>query len=390
MAASDDPAARLADLLTKANLQYELKNYTAAADIYSEAAEAQSELRGEMAPENADLLYLYGRCLYKVAIAKSDVLGGRVAGEEKKQKKGKRGGESKKAKGAEEGDAREKKPKEEEGNKAAAPSVDSKPYFQIIGDENWDTESDESGSDGEGAASGDEDEDDNDDDDLGTAYEILDLARVLLTKQLDDARAATASATTASPTSNDKGKGKARASTPPTNPTERKLSERLADTHDLQAEINLENERFSDSVSDFRAALTLKQSLYPRESALVAEAHFKLSLALEFASMTRVREAQARAEAGEKVDPADAAAAVDEEARAEAVTHMESAIESCRARIAVEEEALAGLKGERAEEARRQIEDVRDMTEDMEGRVRVLFSYPPSFFHLTHPQNTQN
>ena len=82
-----DLPSKLAQLQASATKEYSLKNYPAAAELYSEAAEVQDEINGEMSPENADLLYQYGKCLYHVAVSNSDVLGGKVAGEEPKRKK---------------------------------------------------------------------------------------------------------------------------------------------------------------------------------------------------------------------------------------------------------------------------------------------------------------
>jgi hypothetical protein len=84
--------AQLEQLKASATQQYSLKNYSAAAEFYSEAAEVQDKVNGEMSPDNSDLLYQYGRCLYHLGVSKSDVLGGKVAGnnngsEEPKRKK---------------------------------------------------------------------------------------------------------------------------------------------------------------------------------------------------------------------------------------------------------------------------------------------------------------
>ena len=76
-----DLTDRLADLKAQALLQYSIKNYTAASDFYAQASELQAEINGDMSPENAELLYLYGKSLYQVGVSKSDVLGGNVAGE---------------------------------------------------------------------------------------------------------------------------------------------------------------------------------------------------------------------------------------------------------------------------------------------------------------------
>ncbi|KAL0255044.1 hypothetical protein SLS55_009571 [Diplodia seriata] len=368
----------LEELLAAANLQYSLKNYNGAADIYSEAAQVQEQLNGEMAPENADLLFRYGRCLYKVAIAKSDVLGGRVASDEKPAKKQKKDEKSKAA--AETLPDKEEKLAEEvveaaveekDGVKSEAdPTVESKPFFQIVGDENWDTESeDDEGGEEEGA--------DDPEDDLATAYEILDVARVLLSRQLEALQNSVRD-------TSDGGKGKGKAPATELDPEERKVMEKLADTHDLQAEIGLENENFVDAVSDFRAALALKDKYLPKESSLIAEAHYKLSLALEFQSMTKVREAQAQAEAsGGKVNPEEAK--VDEDMREEAAKEMEVAIESCRLRVSKEEEALPSIAADKAEEAKAQITDVKEMIEDMENRLTELRGPAISLSAPTNP-----
>ena len=77
----------LADLCAKGTAQYARKNYEEASDLYARASELQAELNGEMSPDNAEILFLYGRSLFKVGQSKSDVLGGKAGGEKKKKKK---------------------------------------------------------------------------------------------------------------------------------------------------------------------------------------------------------------------------------------------------------------------------------------------------------------
>ena len=69
---------------------------------------------------------------------------------------------------------------------------------------------------------------------------------------------------------------------------------------------------------DTRDALTLKLDLYPPESSLIAEAHFKLSLALEFASVTTASSEENKTDATES-QPAQ----VDEKMRTEAASEMD-------------------------------------------------------------------
>ncbi|OCK88111.1 uncharacterized protein K441DRAFT_621878 [Cenococcum geophilum 1.58] len=369
---SDVPSKeKLAELTTAANLQYSLKNYSTAADLFSEATELQAEINGEMAPENAELLYRYGRCLYKVAVAKSDVLGGKVAAEEKngkskktKKNKAESSGSASKANGAEGlPSVTEESTHEQATDDKEEKTVENKPYFQLIGDENWDTDS-ESGDDAEGEASAEEGEDD----DFANAYEILDVGRVLLSRQLESL-----SLESTDGSAQNKGKGKLKA--PTEEPPEiRLIKERLADTHDLQAEISLENERFVDAISDSRAALELRKQLHPQESSLIAEGHYKLSLALEFASVTAVREAQREQDAGPGGKPEEAQ--VDMELREEAAVEMEAAITSLALRTKKEESELPNLSAEKKEEQQKSIADAKEMIEEMKQRLHDLRADP--------------
>lgn len=222
--ADTDPKSRkvtLADLAAKGTTLYIHKNYEEAAEVFATASELQAELNGETAPENAEILFHYGRSLFKVGQSKSDVLGGAAAGEKKPASGAKPKTEEQKV--TQEGVAlavsEAEQPKTEKEKDAGVPDV-KKPLFQFTGDENFD-DSDDEEPDGEA-------EPEEEDDDLGTAFEILDLARVCYNKQLDALQ--------------DEGKGKG---TGEMSPKERHIKERLADTHDALAEISLENERYA-------------------------------------------------------------------------------------------------------------------------------------------------
>lgn len=325
----------LADLSAKGTSHYAQRQYGEAADLFARAAELQAELNGEMDPANAEVLFLYGRSLFKVGQSKSDVLGGRAGGEKKKKtevkpKKEEGAGLAVIAEGAEKAED-----KVEEG-------AEKKPLFQFTGDENFE-DSDE---DEDANAEGEEEEED---DELATAFEVLDLARVLFTRRLEELAAAPAE---------DAGKGKE--ADAGDNSLTRHVKERIADTHDLLAEIALESERFPSAVADFKAALGLKKELYEKASEVIAEAHYKLSLALEFASMTTTNEEGGEAPATEGV--------VDEEMRAEAASEMQSAIESTKLKLSARE-----ADEEQTDETARQIKDVKEIVAEMEQRVRFSF-----------------
>lgn len=242
----------LADLTAKAGALYAQKKYEEAAELFAQAAEMQAEFNGEMSPENADILFLYGRSLFKVGQSKSDVLGGRAAGEEKTKKtKASNGGAKSKKPTAEPSGAPLADVKEEEqkteatkvaeegvaivaknasgsGVKEGAEADAKKPLFQFTGDENFEDSDDEEAAEGDGEGDGEEEEED----DLAVAFEVLDLARILFEKTLEQGGPGPADA---------KGKDVAE----PDSPAVRHVKERLADTHDLLAEISLENEKYA-------------------------------------------------------------------------------------------------------------------------------------------------
>lgn len=358
--------SELDDLIAQATLKYSVKDYDAAAELYSQATELQANLRGEMAAGNADLLYAYGRCLFHAAVRSSDVLGSKVAGE--KQQGGSHTPPKSKRKAdrvtsnvsadvdagvSEDTVAPNGESKEPITSAGDSKTQDGKPYFQFTGDENFDTSEDEADAQ---QPDGEAEEEAEEEDDFANAFEVLDLARILLLKRLQEEDA--------------KEHGKPQTETDPSD-TVRQLQERLADTYDLQAEISLEGERFSNAVVDLRAALELKTRLFPQESSLIAEAHYKLSLALEFSSVTQEKTEEGTADTEKE-------AFIDEGMREEAAKEMEAAIASCKLRISTEETVLRtqgstdeAVNGEPAKEKikKHDIDEVKEMVADMEQRV---------------------
>ncbi|OTA98814.1 hypothetical protein M426DRAFT_325665 [Hypoxylon sp. CI-4A] len=354
----------LADLSAKANALYAQKKYEEAAEVFSHATEMQAEINGEMAPENADILFLYGRSLFKVGQSKSDVLGGKPA--------------EKKSNGAADKKAKTKKPQaessgistiKEEDEKTEADKVtqegiaiaaknateggkesdQKKPLFSFTGDENFEDSEEEE----EEEAEEGEDEDE-EDDDLAVAFEVLDLARVLFEKSLERED---------QDTSEENGKENSEGDSPAV----KHIKERLADTHDLLAEISLENEKYPLAINDCRASLKYKEELYGEESEVIAEAHFKLSLALEFASVTTTTEEAAGA--GPKP--------VDEDLRKEAAEELEKAIKSTKLKLDAKEVDLAMLHApEDNDLTRKQIAEVKELIADMEQRLADLQKPP--------------
>lgn len=348
---TQDQRSQLRELIAQAAAKDATKDHNAASELYSQATELQSELNGELSPENADLLYAYGKSLYNVAVSKSDVLGSKVAGEQQPapSKPSPATATSVESSGTKENlvkdaisNAISNSSSTAQDNASKPELAPSKPLFQFTGDENFD-DSDEDEDENEEA--GEEEEED----DFANAFEVLDLARVLYLKQLESAE------------ENTKAKGKSTEL-----PEDLKhIKERLADTYDLQAEISLEAERFSDAVTDLRTALDLRYSLFPFEDPSVAECHYKLSLALEFASVPQE----------DGADDSVKEKTVDEEMRGEAAVQMERAIESCRVRMAQETKRLetdTSMDEDKVAATKRKIANVKDIIADMEQRVSQL------------------
>lgn len=362
---------KLDELTQAASLQYSLKNFSAAADHYADAAEIQSRLNGEMAPENAELLFNYGRALYKVAIAKSDVLGTKVAQEEKKKPKSKK--------------VKKEETIPEEGSAAASgasaaagkeQTVESKPFFQLTGMENWD-DSDEDEEDGEGEGEqGHEEEQD----DFGDAFEMFEIARVLYHKQLEALDGSDSA---------DKGKGKGKAEL---TPEARAIKVKLADIYGFLVDLSFENERFHDAIPDARTSLELLEELHPFGHEQVTSAHYTLSLALEFASMAKIREQQANKEAAPEDAQKQEEDVVDWDLRNEASKQTELAIQNQEAHLKKAEEALASetFTPERKKELEAELADKKGMLEDLKTRVRQILKtlFLPTQIHTNPSQLT--
>jgi len=125
--------------------------------------------------------------------------------------------------------------------------------------------------------------------------------------------------------------------------------------------------RFPSAVNDFRSSLSYKNELYPEESEIIAEAHFKLSLALEFASITKANDDKQEGEDGEGDTH------IDQGLRDEAVKELEAAIKSSKLKLENKEIELATMHNpDENEVTRAQIADVKEMVAEMENRVSFL------------------
>lgn len=121
--------------------------------------------------------------------------------------------------------------------------------------------------------------------------------------------------------------------------------------------------RYPNAIVDARESLKYKQQLLPEDSEIIAEAHYKLSLALEFASVTSQSDDDAAAGAPKEVN---------QELRDEAAGELEAAIASTKLKLQNKEVELATLHSpEDNEITRSQIAETKEIIADMESRVSL-------------------
>lgn len=112
-----------------------------------------------------------------------------------------------------------------------------------------------------------------------------------------------------------------------------------------------------------------KLDLYPEESEIIAEAHFKLSLALEFGSITTAAPDEGAPAGGEQRED------MDQGLRDEAVKEMELALKSFGLKLQNAEVELATMASpEDNELMRKSIADMKEVIADMDQRVSLIMT----------------
>lgn len=255
---------------------YAHKEYEAAADKYAEACERYNE---ENSSEDPDLLFLYGNALYQHTVMNSQILG--------------------EGTGVNGGDAEEEEAKDDDDK--------AKGNFQFYDDgplaEEEEADEEKKEEEEEHPKDDEEEEDDEQEQpqqeeqsDFEVAWEILDLTRSLFEDRLKNLESESKDITIPYLQS-DKDES---------DNEYVKTLKKLSETYDILGEVSLEAENFEQAAVDLMKALELRLKLFnPRNSALISEAHYKLSLALEFCVETpdlRVRATQEMKKAIESVE----------------------------------------------------------------------------------------
>lgn len=121
------------------------------------------------------------------------------------------------------------------------------------------------------------------------------------------------------------------------------------------------------AIEDTRIWIKYATELYSPDSEILAEAHYKLSLALEFASITQTSDDGSNSKREE----------IDQSLRDEAVSEMELAIKSSKLKLHNKEvEVATSASPEDNDLLRRQIADMKEVIADMEQRVVDLRKGP--------------
>uniref|UniRef100_A0A0K3C7N8 BY PROTMAP: gi/472583631/gb/EMS21264.1/ histone-binding protein [Rhodosporidium toruloides NP11] gi/647396993/emb/CDR39760.1/ RHTO0S04e08856g1_1 [Rhodosporidium toruloides] n=1 Tax=Rhodotorula toruloides TaxID=5286 RepID=A0A0K3C7N8_RHOTO len=310
-----DSQPALDDHLARGIRALALRKYSDACDFLAQALESSTSKYGDLAPENVESLVLYGKALLGSAIAQSAVLGGAAPGAGPGG-----GGEATSTAGPSNGAATA-------SSSTPAAAGPSNPNFHFGGDAE-DASGDEGGADSDGE--GEDGEGEGDDapagdreDDLESAFQMLDIARTILTTEI------------AALEKDGKEEGEER----------RKREEKLAEVHRLLGDVATESEQFDNAVEEYTSSLSLLSRLLPAYDRTLSELHMLTALALEFVPNATTR----------------------------AVQHAEKA----KSVLVLKLGELEGVKeGEREEKTRREIEDIKGLMGDVDMKIEDLRTIP--------------
>ncbi|KAI8641323.1 hypothetical protein BD408DRAFT_368430 [Parasitella parasitica] len=222
-------------LFEQGKLAFNNGEYESSVTKLGEACQLLDKLNGDLAPANGDAYFLYGQALLQYAIQQNAVLGQTAQASATKVEQ------------------RQEIAKEKEAeSKNPLFQLSGVPEFKQTGDNDVDKDDDgEEEEEGDNSEDGDDEEGPGNtgEEDFETAWDILDVARVIFEKGEDD-----------------------------------KSKLNLADVHLCLGDVSLETEKFNDALSDYEKAIEIKQAVLQDDNRELAEAHYKLALALEFST----------------------------------------------------------------------------------------------------------
>ncbi|ORZ25322.1 hypothetical protein BCR42DRAFT_340312 [Absidia repens] len=229
---SEGSTTTIQTLLDQGNKAFEKGDYETSTVKLGEACQQLDSLNGELNLKNGDAYFLYGRALLQYAIQRNSVLGNSAQAS------------------AEEVEHQQVETNTSAENTNPRFQFDEQPVFESseTGDESSKNDSNKAGD----ASDDDNDDDDNEEvqeDDFETAWDVLDVARLIYEKSEDE-----------------DGKMK------------------LADVLLCLGDVSLETEKFDEALPDFEKAIEIKRSILKDDNRQLAEAHYKYALALELST----------------------------------------------------------------------------------------------------------
>merc|ERR1712240_394739 len=267
--------------LTKGKRHLLVNDVPAAVAEFAQACELLSAEFGETAKECAESYYYYGKSLLEMSRLESGVLGNALDGVPEEEDEANNSKVEDPAKMTEEEkkeveekvgealnqnyDELEKKAEEKLAEEAAKQGKSEEDEGMEEGDdsqeddeespEEMDTEKDAEKKDGDEEKSVENKEEEEEPSNLQLAWEMLELAKVVYTKQMESA--------------DEKNK--------------KDIEEKLCRSILTLGEVSIENENYSQAVEDIEMCLK-KQESFPKDSRLVAETHYQLGVAQGFNS----------------------------------------------------------------------------------------------------------
>lgn len=262
---------KIQTLLKEAGKQYASKNFEKSSEIYAEICELYNTDTQE---DNENLMFLYGKSLFQLAVSNSEVLGGSSSSKKKSsdvdeseeidiEDRSETTENSNEAFKFDDGVVEEDEEEDEEDSEEKADTDDIYQEKENVEDEEEDK------------ANREEEEQIND---FEESWTILDIARTLFEKKLDSLKL-------------DQKEDSSEFL---------QVKKKLSEAYDILGEVSLESENYMQASQDFKMSLDLRKEIFEFEkqneqsgranddqkideySALISESYYKLSLALEF------------------------------------------------------------------------------------------------------------